>query len=155
MVKADGGPAYPSVLYSHERAENWSTDGMSLRDWFAGQADVPWNAVFETLGHLGEPKPTVSRLAEYRAHLKYVEADAMLAARDECPANPLQTELDQARAKIESLESLRPHWAQGYSSDSIAAQTATAALSQLWRLLGVPHQTAAVEKLRSLVGVQA
>jgi len=34
----DGGPAFPSVLYSHERAENWSTDGMTLRDWFAGQA---------------------------------------------------------------------------------------------------------------------
>ena len=38
IERNDGGPAFPSVLYSHERAENWSTDGMSLRDWFAGQA---------------------------------------------------------------------------------------------------------------------
>lgn len=37
MTKNDGGPAFPSVLYSHEREENWSTDGMTLRQYYAGQ----------------------------------------------------------------------------------------------------------------------
>jgi len=35
---ADGGPAFPSVLYKHYPVENSASDGMSLRDWFAGKA---------------------------------------------------------------------------------------------------------------------
>ena len=34
----DGGPAYPSVLYKQAPTENWSSDGMSLREWYRGQA---------------------------------------------------------------------------------------------------------------------
>lgn len=66
----DGGPAFPSVLYSHERAENWSTDGMSLRDWFAGQALVGLMANNDTSANPGA-----------YARLAYEQADAMLAAR--------------------------------------------------------------------------
>ncbi len=50
-----------------------------------------------------------------------------------------------------ALEALRPHWAQGYTDDSIAAQTATAALADIWELLGVDNQTAAMQALRRLV----
>ena len=59
--------------------------------------------------------------------------------------------LDEAAAHIETLEALRPHWAQGYSDDSVAAQATTAALSQLWKLLGVDNQTAAVQRLTDIV----
>lgn len=54
------------------------------------------------------------------------------------------------RDQIDHLESLRPHWAKGYSSDSVAAQVNLTALMQLWELLGVSDQTAAVLKMTSL-----
>lgn len=53
--------------------------------------------------------------------------------------------------KVAVLEALRPHWAQGYTDDGIAAQTMSAALSDIWQLLGVDNQTAAMVKLRLLV----
>lgn len=71
----NSGPAFPTPEPQADR------QGMSLRDWFAGKADVSWNAVLETLELRGEKNPTVQRMAEYRAEIKYVMADAMLAAR--------------------------------------------------------------------------
>lgn len=70
-TKNDGGPAFPSALYSHERAENWSTDGMTLRDWFAG------HALAGDLAASPNYRPSLIGSAE-RA---YAYADAMLAAR--------------------------------------------------------------------------
>jgi hypothetical protein len=49
------------------------------------------------------------------------------------------------------LEELRPVWAQGWSTDSIAAQAAASALSDLWAMLGVKNQTDAVERLKELI----
>jgi hypothetical protein len=60
----------------------------------------------------------------------------------------------QAR-EIEALEKLRPHWANGYTSDSVAAQASTAALSTVWEMLEVRNQTEAVMKLRRLHEVNA
>ena len=57
-------------------------------------------------------------------------------------------ELEQ---KIAVLEELRPHWAKGYSSDSIAAQVSFGALSEIWKILGVDNQTGAIEKLKRIV----
>lgn len=50
------------------------------------------------------------------------------------------------------LEKLRPVWAEGWSDDSVAAQCSAAALAQLWELLEVTDQTAAVLALRKLKG---
>lgn len=50
-----------------------------------------------------------------------------------------------------TLEKLRPHWAQGFSDDSIAAQCSIGSLAQLWDLLGVKSQTTAVLKVRKLM----
>ena len=78
----DGGPAFPSVLYSHERAENWSTDGMSLRDWFAGQAisicsgNMREYDLAKAFG--GRNAITTEEIIAYQA---YALADAMLAER--------------------------------------------------------------------------
>lgn len=63
----------------------------------------------------------------------------------------LKAALREARSTIEVLEAARPHWAQGYTSDGVAAQSATGALSALWKLLGAKHQTEAMAKLRELV----
>lgn len=63
----------------------------------------------------------------------------------------LAYEVEQLKRQIEGLESLRPMWAQGYTSDSMAAQASTSALSTLWKMLGVDNQTAACEQLRGLL----
>jgi hypothetical protein len=59
----------------------------------------------------------------------------------------LEDELVVLMDRIASLESMRPVWAQGHSSDSIAAQVSSAALAQIWDILGVTNQTEAVAKL--------
>lgn len=60
----------------------------------------------------------------------------------------------QAQRRISALEALRPQWAQGYTSDSIAAQSSSAALSSIWALLGASNQTECMIKLRELTGEQ-
>jgi hypothetical protein len=56
----------------------------------------------------------------------------------------------ELRDKIELLEELRPVWAQGWTSDSVAAQCATSAMTQLWKMLGVNNQTDAVQALKRM-----
>lgn len=77
--KDDGGPAFPfPVLHG-----SGAPAGMSLRDYFAGQCDpsayTPFNNLKEILGR----HPTVGELAEYIAGIRFIEADAMIAARTE------------------------------------------------------------------------
>lgn len=55
---------------------------------------------------------------------------------------------DDAKAYAEQM---RPHWAKGFTDDSMAAQAQTNALSELWVMLGVENQTAAVERLQALI----
>ena len=54
------------------------------------------------------------------------------------------------RERVAALEAMRPHWAMGYSDDSIAAQCSSASLSQLWALLGADDQTQAVQAIISM-----
>lgn len=75
---------------------------------------------------------------------------AMLLEAVEKQNEDLAHQVETLRAQVEHLESLRPHWAKGFSSDSIAAQGQTTALNQLWALLGVKDQTAAVDALKKL-----
>ena len=63
----DGGPAFPRNGQSHLDTK----DGMSLRDWFAGQALAGLTTLDADCGPLG-----VARDA-------YAHADAMLMARSE------------------------------------------------------------------------
>lgn len=133
----DGGPAFPG-----DDGPYTGNSGMTLRDWFAGQA----------LAGMLNSKALAHLRTETQANAAYGYADAMIAARNEQEPNPLKAELDEAKARIEHLESLRPHWAQGYSTDSIAAQTATSALVSIWKMLGVENQTSAMARLRQLLG---
>lgn len=50
-----------------------------------------------------------------------------------------------------TLEVLRPVWAQGYTSDSQAAQATANALAEIWQILGVDNQTAAMQRLRDIL----
>jgi len=87
----DGGAAFPgSVVYDGSRQEvnlagvYYDLGGMSLRDYFAAHADVPWNAVIETImknyGVEGKTY-TIGELMAYRASMCYAQADAMLKER--------------------------------------------------------------------------
>jgi hypothetical protein len=63
----DGGPAFPVVVSEGDAVVS---PGMSLRDWFAGQALTPFASVLSPQG---------------AAQLAYEYADAMLAARQGGP----------------------------------------------------------------------
>lgn len=68
-MSADGGPAFPT----DQEAMSYGFEGMSLRDWFAGQALAGFAT---TSGHF-DPKKF--------AQTAYLLADAMLAAREAKP----------------------------------------------------------------------
>jgi hypothetical protein len=67
MTINDGGPAFPRHGYN-------SNDGMTLRDWFAGQA---------LAGLIADQSRDGS--ADDRARYAYAYADAMLRAREVKP----------------------------------------------------------------------
>ena len=68
----DGGPAFPNVP-SDPLYQSWD-QGMSLRDWFAGQA------MTAIIGNVYCTPDTTFKEISGRA---YAQADAMLAARKE------------------------------------------------------------------------
>lgn len=66
----DGGPAFPSTIQYFPDDKNANEEqGMTLRDWFAGQA------LAGLLAHTGESERN-------RAVAAYRYADAMLRARE-------------------------------------------------------------------------
>lgn len=82
-TKDNGGAAFPFSPNDHSTAR-MTTSGMSLRDWFAGQALITLGDVNPHLpsdaGSLRKwPEP--QELAARRAKWAYLQADAMLAAR--------------------------------------------------------------------------
>jgi hypothetical protein len=82
--KPENPPAFPTAAYEGIGGAAIYQGGMTLRDYFAAKAEVPWNAVLEMWKlnrQIGTNDPTVEQLLGYRSQLKYVEADAMLAER--------------------------------------------------------------------------
>ena len=59
----------------------------------------------------------------------------------------LRAEVERLKDLIAAENELRPRWAQGYSSDSVAAQCSQAALSEIFKKLGVTNQTEAMQAL--------
>lgn len=69
----DGGPAFPVPDFTYPSGQTqYGTQGMSLRDWFAGQA-LP--AIIQEIG----------RDAHHCAKEAYHHADAMMEARKPKP----------------------------------------------------------------------
>ncbi len=73
--KPDGGPAFPRGGSDHDEPE----DGMSLRDWFAGQVV---NGIAAALGREFPADTTPESLVVNLSISSYVIADAMLAERN-------------------------------------------------------------------------
>ena len=69
--KDDGGPAYPA-------GEAFRAPGMSLRDWFAGQALAGYST--ERPPNIGDTEVDVAVRRRF-ARSAYMMADAMLEAR--------------------------------------------------------------------------
>jgi len=82
----DGGPAFPVPDSHHANGQvQYGSNGMTLRDWLASQAEIPWDAVLGTFSikHPERDKKfTLEEVSKFRAEAKYREADAMLAARE-------------------------------------------------------------------------
>lgn len=74
---SDGGPAFPSPAINNDSRIDWAVEygygGMTLRDWFAGQA---------LSGVLAQPEQTGNTAT---AKWCYTMADAMLEAREAKP----------------------------------------------------------------------
>lgn len=84
--RKDGGPAFPSrdkIEASRNDARQMSgADGMSLRDYFAGQVI---NGLAECFGYARgdtEPESVEKERWAKRAREAYAQADAMLAERE-------------------------------------------------------------------------
>ena len=74
MPKNDGGPAFPSQFYLNS--------GMTLRQWYAGTIDIPWDRAAE-LAESANPKGfSFEEVCKARAVLRFVEAQAMLKAEE-------------------------------------------------------------------------
>lgn len=72
----DGGPAYPNLKAHDSGPRDARNGGMSLRDWFAGQALV---------GILSGPMNLTRTNKERVIADTFLIADAMLAAREAKP----------------------------------------------------------------------
>ena len=81
MSNTDGGPAFPNVTHSQvgHGVRQDVTGGMSLRDWFAGQALA---GLMQTMTEKRQEAMNNGECdAAWEASLAYKAADAMLAAR--------------------------------------------------------------------------
>lgn len=72
---------------------------------------------------------------------EFLDATSALCAAETQRADNTQKVMDE----------LRPIWAQGFTSDSEAAQANGNALAEIWQVLGVVNQTAAMTRLRELL----
>jgi hypothetical protein len=89
LKKDDGGPAFPRAPFDVNDYCGDGSPGMSLRDWFAGEAPEPpeWWFIQQTAEdrrinphndpHKTTPRSTLQLIAEW----KYLYADAMIAQR--------------------------------------------------------------------------
>ena len=100
-INDDGGPAFPQteVLMNSgfpDMKVRETTGGMTLRDWFAGNESIAeYDDPEASIGRIGDllagPRPVggwgedplvmLKWEAKWRAELKYLRADAMIAAR--------------------------------------------------------------------------
>lgn len=93
----DGGPAFPVPPYPNDPGDGlYNRDGMSLRDWFAGNESLddfsnpegifPVESASALAGEeppaggwKGDPVGMLRWEAKWRAALKYIRAEAMVA----------------------------------------------------------------------------
>lgn len=93
----------------------------------------------------------VKRFARAKQHVEQTLVNPVTELLEATTAVVAEARFERDEAK-RLLEQMRPVWAQGFSTDSEAAQAATNAMSEMWAILGVDNQTAAMERLRRLTG---
>lgn len=82
--KPNNPQAYPLLIEGPTPQNGHQQDyheGMTLRDYFAGQVDVSAYRPAETFKDANGRAPTGGELAEFIAKIRMVEADAMLKER--------------------------------------------------------------------------
>jgi hypothetical protein len=86
MTKDNGGPAFPAPEASVARFGAGNEDafmGLTVRDYFAARADIavytPVDSLYRKLGR----NPTADEMATWIAEVRFIEADAMIAARSQ------------------------------------------------------------------------
>lgn len=99
----DGGPAFPvPPVGTGDPRDGMTTghDGMTLRDWFAGQEKIDPDDVFDwpLLEALAGPRPEGNWQSNplgwfewsnrWQARVRYARADAMIAAQNHKEAKP-------------------------------------------------------------------
>ena len=109
MKRDDGGPAFPRHVVTMDGMGGYETppaeDGMTLRDWFAGQALASMAPVVCKPGCQYEPQDGDPRsVEEFTAAVVYSLADAMLAERakverGQAPDPPAAVVLDTVAAQ--------------------------------------------------------
>lgn len=77
----DGGPAFPTTWDAANGATLQTDGGMSLRDWFAGQALPAIVAATSAGQHNPATRDSDTHIAFAIARDAYFVADAMIAAR--------------------------------------------------------------------------
>lgn len=78
MTKENGGAAFPVAAGPGQQF----TQGMSLRDWFAGTAPITFGDAIEALKSQTDEKFTGADILQMLAELRGGYADAMLAERE-------------------------------------------------------------------------
>lgn len=63
----------------------------------------------------------------------------------------LQRKNSDLRRELSVLREMRPQWAQGYTSDSVAAQISSVSLQEIWDRLGATSQTDCILRLDALI----
>lgn len=63
----------------------------------------------------------------------------------------LEEQRNKLAEQVAYFAELRPHWAKGFTSDSVAAQTYLTSTLAMWQLLEATTQTEAISKLISLI----
>jgi hypothetical protein len=86
-AKNDGGPAFPVACFDRftedGRKIREQHNGMSLRDYFAGQALVP---LLEIASDVAGDSDGVLELLRSTSKMSYAAADAMISAREGKPS---------------------------------------------------------------------
>jgi len=72
-------PAFPRPV-SIDAVHNYYDDqqGMSLLEYYAGQADIPWQVIENVFIKIHAQEPSIEQAINLRAELRFCEAEAMV-----------------------------------------------------------------------------
>lgn len=80
-----GGSAFPVVGMNSRHGQQFIgvfDGGMTLRDYFAAKADIPWEVAADVVYRQnGNANGTLTQIMRKRSQLRFEQADEMLAER--------------------------------------------------------------------------